>query len=81
MKTEKKKSEEEGPNKESPCLGFCGAQAIDEMMAKCCESMKGVETQGMVELMTKGCAGMSEATDWSKMMKIMCCKSTNEAKT
>ena len=81
MKTEKKKSEEEGHNKERSCLAFCGAQAIDGMMAKCCESMGGVEMQGMAEMMGKGCAGMSEATDWSKRMKIMCSKWTKKTKT
>lgn len=81
MKTEKKKRKEEGPKKGSPCLAFCGTQAIDEMMAKCCESMKGLETQGMAEMMAKGCEGMNEGADWSKMMKIMCSKSTKEAKT
>ena len=81
MKTEKKKSDKEGPNKESSCLGFCGAQAINEMMAKCCESAKGFETQGMAGMMAKGCDGMKENADWSKIMKTMCGKSTKEAKT
>lgn len=81
MKSEKKGSKEEKSKKESPCMAFCGTKAIDKMMAKCSESMGVVETQGMAEMMAKGCEGMSEAAHWRKMMKTMCCKSTKRAKT
>ena len=81
MKTEEKKSKEEESKKESPCMAFCGTKAIDKMMAKCSESMGVVETQGMAEMMAKGCEGMNEGADWSKIMKTMCCKSTKRAKT
>ena len=81
MKSEKKGSKEEKSKKESPCMAFCGTQAIDEMIPKCCESMGGEGTQGMAEMMAKGCEGMNEGADWSKIMKTMCGKSTKEAKT
>ena len=35
----------------------------------------------MAEMMAKGCEGMNEGADWSKIMKTMCGKSTKEAKT
>ena len=58
--------------KKSPCMTFCGTQAIDEMMSKCSESMGGKRTAGLAEMMAACCEGMTKNRDWREMMKAMC---------